>query len=57
MSDFFEDLVIGTRLDLGTHTFTQDEIVGFAERYDPQPFHLDDAAAALSHFGRLAASG
>ena len=57
MSDFFEDLVIGTRLDLGTHTFTQDEIVAFAERYDPQPFHLDDAAAALSHFGRLAASG
>ena len=57
MSDFFEDLVLGTRLDLGAHTFTTDEIVGFARRYDPQPFHLDDAAAAQSHFGRLAASG
>lgn len=57
VSDFFEDLVIGTRLDLGTHTFTREEIVGFAGRYDPQPFHLDEAAAALTQFGRLAASG
>ena len=57
MSDFFEDLVIGTRLDLGTYTFTEEDIISFAKRFDPQPFHLDDAAAALSHFGRLAASG
>ncbi len=57
MSDFFEDLVVGTRLDLGSHTFTADEITGFARRYDPQPFHLDEDAAAQSHFGRLAASG
>lgn len=57
MSDFFEDLVVGTRLDLGSHTFTADEIVAFARRYDPQPFHLDDAAAADTPFGRLAASG
>ena len=46
MSDFFEDLVVGTRLDLGHHTFTAEEIVDFARRYDPQPFHLDEAAAA-----------
>ena len=45
VSDFFEDLVIGTKLELGTHTFTADEIVGFAERYDPQPFHVDQLAA------------
>lgn len=57
MSDFFEDLVVGTMLDLGQHTFTADEIVGFARRYDPQPFHLDDAGAADTPFGRLAASG
>ena len=57
MSDFFEDLVVGTRLDLGAHTFTADEIVAFARRYDPQPFHLDARAAADTHFGRLAASG
>ena len=57
VSDFFEDLVIGTKLELGAHTFTADEIVGFAERYDPQPFHIDQLAAAQSHFGRLAASG
>ena len=57
VSDFFEDLVIGTRLDLGRHTFTAEEIVDFARRYDPQPFHLDEAAAAATSFGRLAASG
>ena len=57
MSDFFEDLVVGTRLDLGQHTFTRDEILAFARQYDPQPFHLDDAAAALSPLGGLAASG
>ena len=57
MTDFFEDLVVGTRLDLGSHTFTADEIVDFAQRYDPQPFHIDADAAAESQFGRLAASG
>lgn len=57
MSEFLEDLVIGTRLDLGSHTFTTEDIVAFAQRYDPQPFHLDEAAAAQSHFGSLAASG
>ncbi len=35
----------------------REEIVAFAERYDPQPFHLDEAAAARSYFGRLCASG
>lgn len=49
--------MIGTRIDLGAFTFTREEIVDFARVYDPQPFHLDDAAAALTQFGRLAASG
>lgn len=35
----------------------REEVLDFARRYDPQPFHLDDAAAAQTHFGRLAASG
>ena len=55
--DFFEDIVIGTQLELGSHTFTRDEIVQFACNYDPQPFHLDEAAAAQSTLRRLSASG
>ncbi len=47
----------GEPYQLGEHMFTADEIVAFARAYDPQPFHLDEAAAARSHFGRLAASG
>jgi len=54
---FFEDIAIGERAALGTHTFTADDIKRFARKYDPQPFHLDEAAAARSHFGALCASG
>ncbi len=56
-ASFYEDVVVGARLPLGTHTFTREETTRFARRYDPQPFHLDDAAAAASHFGKLSASG
>ena len=54
---YLEDIRIGHKAELGRHTFTAEEIKSFAERYDPQPFHLDEVAAARSHFGRLAASG
>jgi acyl dehydratase len=54
---FFEDIAVGERLELGRHTFTADDIKSFASRYDPQPFHVDEAAGALSHFGALVASG
>ena len=54
---FFEDIVIGERIELGGHTFTADDIKKFARRFDPQPFHLDEEAAARSHFGALCASG
>jgi acyl dehydratase len=54
---FFEDLAIGDRKEMGAHTFTADEIKAFARQYDPQPFHIDEAAAARSHFGGLCASG
>jgi acyl dehydratase len=54
---FFEDLRVGDRAELGTHTFTAEAIKGFATRYDPQRFHVDEAAAERSHFGRLCASG
>ncbi len=57
MSNYFEDLEIGRRLVLGTHTFTADEIKSFARRFDPQPFHLDEEAAKSSLMGALCASG
>lgn len=53
----FDDVVIGARVATGDYTFTREKMLAFASKYDPQPFHLDDAAAAKSHFGKLAASG
>ncbi len=55
--DFFEDIVVGTRLELGSHLFTREEIIQFACHYDPQPFHLDESAAAESALRGLSASG
>jgi len=54
---FFEDIGIGDRRALGRHSFTADDIKRYAVRYDPQLFHVDEAAAARSHFGALIASG
>lgn len=54
---FFEDIAIGHRLELGSHTFLAPEIIAFARAWDPQPFHMDPVAAARSHFGGLTASG
>jgi acyl dehydratase len=56
-ANHFEDRVIGEMADLGEHTFTKDEIIAFARAYDPQAFHLDEAAAKASLFGGLCASG
>ena len=54
---YFEDLVVGTKAAFGRYAVTHEEVVAFAARYDPQPFHLSDEAAAQTHFGRLSASG
>jgi acyl dehydratase len=54
---YLEDIRIGDKAELGRHTFTAEEIKSFAQRFDPQPFHLDEDAAARSHFGALVASG
>ena len=54
---YFEDINIGDITDLGRHTFTADDIKSFATRFDPQLFHVDEEAAARSHFGALCASG
>ncbi len=53
----FDHIEEGLVLELGSHTFTAEEIVAFAEKYDPQPFHLDSEAAKSSVFGGLCASG
>jgi acyl dehydratase len=57
MSFYWEDIEIGFNEAFGPYGVDRDEVIAFAQRYDPQPFHLDDAAAADTHFGRLAASG
>ena len=53
----FEDLVVGAQTDFGSYHVTREEVLDFARKYDPQPFHLSDEAAAKTHFGRIAASG
>ena len=54
---YFEDLVVGANTVFGHYDVTREEVLEFARKYDPQPFHLSDEAAAKTHFGRLAASG
>ena len=54
---YFEDLEVGSETEFGTYEVTREEVIEFARKYDPQPFHLSDEAAAKTHFGRLAASG
>ena len=54
---YYEDLEIGKKQSYGHYEVTREEVIEFASKYDPQPFHLDDDAAAKTHFGRIAASG
>jgi acyl dehydratase len=54
---YWDDYEVGQIFDLGSTSFTADEIVSFARQYDPQSFHVDAAAAQHSMFGSLIASG
>jgi acyl dehydratase len=54
---YFEDIVPGTRSAFGRYEVTREEVIEFASKYDPQPFHLSDEEAAKTYFGRLSASG
>lgn len=54
---YFDDIAVGTKAAFGSYQVTREEVMEFAARYDPQPFHLSDEAAAQTHFGRLSASG
>lgn len=53
----FEDMEVGKTFEIGEHTFTREEIIRFAEQFDPQPFHISDEGAAASPYGTLIASG
>jgi acyl dehydratase len=55
--NFFEDLEIGARREIGSFTFTTEAIKRFAAEFDPQRFHLDEEEGRKSLFGGLAASG
>lgn len=57
MTRWFEEIVTNEPIALGSHTFTEQEIIRFGKRYDPQYFHIDPEAARHSHFGGLIASG
>jgi acyl dehydratase len=57
VTTYFEDFVPGRVFELGTIDVTADEIIEFATKYDPQPFHIDPEAAEQSPFGGLIASG
>ena len=54
---YFEDMDVGATRVFGHYDVTREEVLDFARKYDPQPFHLSDEEAAKTHFGRLAASG
>jgi acyl dehydratase len=54
---YLDELAPGDTNELGSYTFSPDDIIGFARQYDPQPFHTDTEAARHSLFGGLCASG
>src|SRR5215471_6737776 len=55
--NFYEDMEVGSRREIGAYTFTAEAIKKFAAKYDPQRFHLDEEEGRKSLFGGLAASG
>ena len=57
LPEYFEDFEIGMTRKFGEYHVTREEILEFAGKYDPQPFHLSDEAAAKTLFGGLCASG
>jgi acyl dehydratase len=57
MDESYEDVTVGETREFGSYEVTREEILSFAEQYDPQPFHVDEEAARESMFGGLIASG
>ncbi len=56
-SIYFEDFRVGETIEMGRRLVDRDEVIRFAKEFDPQPFHVDEAAAKDSFFGGLIASG
>ena len=56
-SMYWEDFTVGETYEMGRHTFTLEEILEFAAKYDPQPIHVDEAAAKASFYEGIIASG
>lgn len=56
-SNFFEDLIVDSCQEYGSYLVTEEEILEFASKYDPQAFHLSDEAGKAMIFGGLCASG
>jgi acyl dehydratase len=54
---WFEDIPLGNKITLGSYAFSEENIIAFAKKYDPQPFHVDKDAAARSPYRGLIASG
>ncbi|MEM7043071.1 MAG: MaoC family dehydratase [Pseudomonadota bacterium] len=54
---FLEDLEAGQIFELGSRSLSEEEIIAFAQDYDPQPFHIDPEAASATIYGGLIASG
>ena len=54
---FYEDMELGKEETFGAYLVTKEEVIDFASKYDPQPFHLDEKMAKQSVFGDLCASG
>ncbi len=54
---YWEDFKVGETVEMGSHRFTEGDIIDFARQFDPQPFHVDPAAARASFYGTLIASG
>src|SRR6266702_8127324 len=57
MIEWFDDLAVGMRFRSSEKVITRDDIKRFATKFDPQPYHLDEAAAQRTQFKGLAASG
>jgi acyl dehydratase len=54
---YFEDFQPGEVIETGSYTVPREEIIAFAQQFDPQPFHIDEEAARRSIFGGIIASG
>jgi acyl dehydratase len=54
---YFEDFEVGKTIEVGSRIVSEEEIIDFATKFDPQPFHVDQDAAARSIYGGIIASG